>query len=86
MKSSIAAPSFKNSGFDMTEKWGETPLAFKTSRTAFSTLSAVPTGTVDLLMMTLKEVMYLAIFLLAAKTNCKSALLSESGGVPTAIN
>ena len=41
MKSSTAAPSFKNSGFEMTSTSWSVLL-----RIAFATLSAVPTGTV----------------------------------------
>ncbi len=43
MKSSIAAPSFRNSGFETTSKG-----CFAVSRRTAATLSAEPTGTVDL--------------------------------------
>ena len=43
MKSSMAAPSFRNSGFETTSKGSSV-----TSRMASRTLAAVPTGTVDL--------------------------------------
>ncbi len=47
-KSSTAVPSFRNSGFDTTAKgW------LVTAATTSSTRRAVPTGTVDLLTMTL---------------------------------
>jgi len=50
-KSSTANPSLKNSGFETTAKSTE---AF--SIIFLSTFSAVPTGTVDLLMIILNEV------------------------------
>ena len=49
------------------------------------TRSAVPTGTVDLLMMTLKSSMCSAIDFATLSTYCRSAEPSSSGGVPTAI-
>jgi len=48
IKSSMAAPSFKNSGLDTTSKSISTPLSCNISLTVFLTKSAVPTGTVDL--------------------------------------
>ena len=46
MKSSTAAPSFRNSGFDTTEKSSAAPRSASASAMAVRTLSAVPTGTV----------------------------------------
>jgi hypothetical protein len=48
MKSSIAAPSFRNSGFDATANGTCTPRAASSSPIVDCTRSAVPTGTVDL--------------------------------------
>ncbi len=47
MKSSIAAPSFRNSGFETTSNG-----CFVAPRTTAATLSALPTGTVLLFTMT----------------------------------
>ena len=47
-QSTTAAPSFKNSGLDTTSNSKLTPRSFNTCATASFTLSAVPTGTVDL--------------------------------------
>ena len=48
MKSSMAAPSFRNSGFETTSNSiVVAALASASSMTAARTLSAVPTGTVD---------------------------------------
>jgi len=67
MQSLTAAPSFKNSGFETTEKDSSVPkalssFAWHAKLRAASvdlmqslTLSAVPTGTVDLLMMILRS-------------------------------
>ena len=51
-QSATAAPSFKNSGLDTTSNSMSTPRAFKVCSTTSVTLSAVPTGTVDLFTMT----------------------------------
>ena len=48
MKSSIAAPSFRNSGLETTSNSMPTPRAASASAMRARTLSAVPTGTVDL--------------------------------------
>ena len=48
MKSSTAAPSFRNSGLDTTANGMSTPRAASSSAIAARTRSAVPTGTVDL--------------------------------------
>ena len=53
MKSAMAAPSFKNSGFETMSNFTAAPRSFSDSRTAQRTLSAVPTGTVDLVTTTL---------------------------------
>ena len=50
MKSSMAMPSFRNSGFEATSYSICTPRAASSASTAARTFSAVPTGTVDLLM------------------------------------
>ena len=51
MKSWIAAPSFRNSGFETTSNSTLAPRSFSVRRRSRSrTLSAVPTGTVDLVM------------------------------------
>ena len=86
MKSSTAAPSFRNSGFDTTVNACSSPRLPSSSSTAARTLSAVPTGTVDLSTMTLKPVMYLPMLRAAAVTYLRSAEPSSSGGVPTAMN
>lgn len=53
---------------------------------AARTLSAVPTGTVDLSTTTLRAVMWRAMLRAAANTYCRSAEPSSPGGVPTAMN
>ena len=53
MKSCTAEPSFRNSGFDTTAKSGGRPRAASNCATSFATASAVPTGTVLLLMISL---------------------------------
>ena len=53
MKSSTAAPSLRNSGFATTVKSLPVPRFFNSSMMACFTLSAVPTGTVDLVTTTL---------------------------------
>jgi len=88
VKSSTAAPSFRNSGLETTEKGGAA-LRKRTSNSAWMvavTLSAVPTGTVDLSTTTLLSVMWRPMLRAAASTYCRSALPSSSGGVPTAMN
>jgi hypothetical protein len=62
----------------------ETPRAPSSAWMAARTLSAVPTGTVDLSTTTLKPVMCRPMLRAAASTYCRSALPSSSGGVPTA--
>ena len=53
MKSSSAAPSFRNSGFETTAKSSVIPRAASSSATAAFTRAPVPTGTVLLSTMTL---------------------------------
>ena len=71
-KSSTAFPCFKNSGFDTTSK-GWFVFVFIIS----ATLSAVPTGTVDLSTITLYPFIDFAIDSATLKTYCKSALPSS---------
>jgi len=52
MKSSMAAPSFKNSGFDTTSNVRSEFLFSSSCLMVDLTFSAVPTGTVDLSMTT----------------------------------
>ena len=80
MKSSIAAPSLRNSGFDATAK-SFAPVAVSAPRT----FSAVPTGTVDFVTTTLKRSQWLPMVVATARTCCRSALPSSPGGVPTAM-
>ena len=84
LQSATAAPSFRNSGLDTTSKAMSAPRCASTARTVAATLSAVPTGTVDLLTMILGCVMCWAMVRATASTCCRSALPSSSGGVPTA--
>jgi hypothetical protein len=53
MKSAIAAPSFRNSGFETVSNSIFAPRCNNAAATASRTLSAVPTGTVDLVMTSL---------------------------------
>ncbi len=80
MKSSIAAPSLRNSGLEQTEKGIEV-----SASTAARTRAAVPTGTVDLVTMTLGSFMCLPMAVATASTCCRSAEPSSPGGVPTAM-
>ncbi len=50
MKSAIAAPSFRNSGFETTSNSTFAPRSASVLSISARTLSAVPTGTVDLVM------------------------------------
>src|SRR5512145_133326 len=81
MKSSTAAPSFRNSGFETTAN-GTLVSDFKSSRI----LSAVPIGTVDLVATSFHDFMCRAIARAAASTCCRSAEPSSPGGVLTAIS
>jgi hypothetical protein len=53
---------------------------------AARTFSAVPTGTVDLVMTTLGVRMFLPMVVATASTCCRSAEPSSPEGVPTAMN
>ena len=57
MKSLIAAPSLRNSGLETVSNSTAAPRAWSDPAMARSTLSAVPTGTVDLVTTTLYSVM-----------------------------
>ena len=61
MQSATAAPSFRNSGFETTSKWSPEPRAASPSAIFARTLSAVPTGTVDLVTTTFGSAMCAAI-------------------------
>ena len=86
MKSSTAAPSFRNSGFDTTAYSICTPRATSSASIAARTASAVPTGTVLLSTTTLWSVIRRPMSRAAASTCCRSAEPSSSAGVPTAMN
>ena len=81
MKSSIAAPSLRNSGFEHTANGSAV-----SDCTAARTFSAVPTGTVDLVTITLWPFMLRPISLATPSTCWRSAEPSSPGGVPTAMN
>ena len=81
MKSSMAAPSLRNSGLE--HMWKGT---FACRLIAAATLSAVPTGTVDFVTTTTSRVAHLPICSATARTCRRSAEPSSSGGVPTAMN
>ena len=85
MKSSMAAPSLRNSGLETTSNSKAAPRAANSSLTASRTLSAVPTGTVDLSTMILKPFMARPISLATPRTYFRSAEPSSPGGVPTAM-
>jgi len=80
MKSSTAAPSFRNSGFEQT--WNGVLVCLATSARTFS---AVPTGTVLLVITVFELFICWPIVRATASTCCKSAEPSSSGGVPTAM-
>ncbi len=80
MKSSIAAPSLRNSGLEQTETGTEVSAAM-----AARTRSAVPTGTVDLVTTILGAVRMLADGPRGIQDVLRSAEPSSSGGVPTAM-
>ena len=80
-KSSTAAPSFRNSGFDTTWNGKRASCA-----TAARTLSAVPTGTVLFVTTTISRDMCRPIVSATPSTCERSADPSSSGGVPTAMN
>ena len=80
MKSSIAAPSLRNSGLEHTAKE-----MLVCDLTAARTFSAVPTGTVDLVTTILGSFMWRPISRATARTCWRSAEPSSPGGVPTAM-
>ena len=80
MKSSTAAPSFRNSGFAHT--WNGTVVCFAISA---RTRSAVPTGTVLFVTTIFGLFMRWPTVRATSSTCCKSAEPSSSGGVPTAM-
>ena len=79
IKSSTANPSLKNSGLDITSN---SHIAF--SATAARTFSAVPTGTVLLLIMILYSVIIFPNCFATPSTYDKSAEPSSPGGVGNA--
>ena len=94
MKSSTAAPSLRNSGLETTANSGNLRAfestffsrCLSTRRISAATLSAVPTGTVDLSTTTRKRDKCSPICSATASTWLVSALESPLGGVPTAMN
>lgn len=85
MQSATASPSLRNSGLETTSNSWSTPRASSSSWIATRTLSAVPTGTVDLFTTTAGPSIWRPTVRATASTYCRSALPSSSGGVPTAI-
>ena len=85
MQSATASPSLRNSGLETTSKAISTPRAASSPAIAARTLSAVPTGTVDLLTTTAGCARWRPMVRATASTYCRSALPSSSGGVPTAM-
>ena len=84
-KSFMASPSFKNSGLETTWNSISTFLFFNSSDIVCFTLSAVPTGTVDL-STTIRGVDICSpISLATCRTYLRSAEPSSPIGVPTAI-
>ena len=83
LKSLIASPSRKNSGFETISK---NLLGFFLE-IIFSILSPVDTGTVDLVIIYLNLFIYFPISFATLKTYCRSAdFLFFKVGVPTQIN
>jgi hypothetical protein len=80
MKSSTAAPSFRNSGLEQTWKGVFVSLAI-----CARTFLAVPTGTVLFVTTTFVSFMCRPIVVATASTCFRSADPSSSGGVPTAM-
>ncbi|MNG39195.1 hypothetical protein D3C84_1271690 [compost metagenome] len=77
----------RNSGLDATSKVKSSrPRWANTSVMRMLTISAVPTGTVDLSMMIWWLSMCRAMVSATARTYLRSAEPSSSGGVPTAMN
>ena len=87
MKSSTAAPSFRNSGLETTSNSiFDAARVERLRRLRSRTLSAVPTGTVDLSTTTRYSRHVLADGLAPPQHVRRSAEPSSSGGVPTAMN
>ena len=85
MKSAIAAPSLRNSGLETTSN-STFALRFASAlATSALTLSAVPTGTVDLVTTIVYLSMCSPMVRATASTWRRSAEPSSSGGVPTAM-
>ena len=86
MQSLTASPSLRNSGLLTTSNTSVDAAVreFRRDRVA-RTLSAVPTGTVDLLTTTAARCMCWPMVRATASTYLRSALPSSSGGVPTAM-
>ena len=86
MKSLIAAPSLRNSGFEATSNSISSPRFSSSSRIACLTFAAVPTGTVDLVTSMVYFFMFRPKVRATSSTYLRSAEPSSSGGVPTAEN
>ena len=85
IKSLMAAPSFRNSGFEATSNSSGKPRLSSSSWIVSRTLRAVPTGTV-LFVTTRRCLVILRPTVRAtSSTYFRSALPSSSGGVPTAL-
>ena len=84
IKSLMALPSFRNSGFEATSNGISTPRFFSSSAMASCTLRAVPTGTVDFVTTTIYLFMLAPMVRATCSTYFRSAEPSSSGGVPTA--
>ena len=81
MKSSMAEPSRRNSGFETTENLWRPGFVLRIS----SIWAPVPVGTVDFVMTTLYPFMCPAIVFATSKMNERSGEPSSFGGVPTAM-
>ena len=84
-QSFTALPSLKNSGLDTTSNSKFSFLFFISFSITALTFFPVPTGTVDLLTITLYEFICWPISFATDNTALKSALPSSAAGVPTAI-
>jgi hypothetical protein len=80
MKSSTALPSLRNSG--LLHRWKGNLASLEISAWIFPEL---PTGTVDLVTMTVSRVMYRPASPATSRTYFRSADPSSPGGVPTAM-
>ena len=86
LASATAEPSFRNSGLEQTSKGWSRPCCTIPSAMRSVTASAVPTGTVDLLITTFRPLMCSAMPSATLIRYCRSGLSSSRGGVPTQIN